>query len=465
MRTKSFLLPGIVAGLAAAACGGSTPQPDGGLSSTATGGVGGTGGSDTAWCHAYPTQGGVIDGLATDAQRNVYFVVRNADLDGGVIHGPIILKFDSSGAEVWRRILPGTVGGLAVSAGAGDRLLMASSFSGTLDVGTGLLACPGGRCPILIGLSTADGTVDFAKAIYGTNGAGTADPTALSVSPSGDIVMGGHFQGYFDCGLGQVYGGNPNQDMFLAGFTATGTCTGAASGTSTGTAYMSTVAHDASGNLVIAGYFSGTSHIGTIAITSPRAGYFVAKLVPSGTPIWVKSFPTDNATSVAAAPAPNGDVVLAAIFNGTSVDLGGGAIPLTPSGQGDLVVARFAAAGGDHLWSHGYAGGDAEGVSALATDPEGNALLSGFFQATADFGTGTLTGTGLYDGVFATYGADGKPLAAHSFGGAQDDRGSYVAMNARGTPIVTGSFQGTIDLGAGPMTSSGPASFICQLPP
>ncbi|WP_437509666.1 hypothetical protein [Sorangium sp. So ce1099] len=60
-----------------------------------------------------------------------------------------------------------------------------------------------------------------------------------------------------------------------------------------------------------------------------------------------------------------------------------------------------------------------------------------------------------------------QPAAwARGFGGIGADRGSSIASDAAGNYYVTGSFEGTVDFGAGPVTSAGKEDvFLLKLDP
>jgi hypothetical protein len=415
--------------------------------------------SDVAWCHAYPVvPGNYLFGVGTDAARNVVAGVTHGDFGSGTAYGPTLVKYDAAGAMLWKRTFDALSPASPFAVASDGSIVLASSFQATVDVGTGLLACPsGGRCPILVKLAP-DGTTVFAKALFGAN-ATAGDPSAVAVSASGEIGILGTLSlgGAFDCGLGPVQPAGAN-GIFLAKFTPSGTCTKSLAGSGSG--LPSSLDYDLAGNLVVSGYFIGAMSF--LGATLGGSGTFLAKIDPSGAPVYVKGFANQNAvTYLASTVTPGGDAILAAVFTGPT-DLGGGLI--TPTASGDLVVARFDPAG-NHLWSNDYGIGSSEAVFSVRADAAGDAWVSGSFQNLTDLGSGSLKSAGGNDVFLAKYGPDGKGIASHRYGDAQEQWGLYVAVNALGTPILTGSFTGTIDLGTGPMTTAGTSVFVCQLPP
>src|SRR5205814_370722 len=93
---------------------------------------------------------------------------------------------------------------------------------------------------------------------------------------------------------------------------------------------------------------------------------------------------------------------------------------------------------------------------AVATDPSGNVAVAGSFEGTVDFGTGPMTSSGFKDGVVAKCSAAGVPLWAKSYGERNDDEEALgVAMDGSGNVVVTGYFKQTVDFGTGPLTAAG----------
>lgn len=102
------------------------------------------------------------------------------------------------------------------------------------------------------------------------------------------------------------------------------------------------------------------------------------------------------------------------------------------------------------------AGGTAyeEGES-LAVDSSGNVYVTGFFQSTATFGTGSLSSAGGSDIFVAKYTNTGILQWVQKAGGTGMDIGRDIAVDATGNVYVTGHFQNTFNFGTTSLTSSG----------
>src|SRR5207245_1933859 len=75
-------------------------------------------------------------------------------------------------------------------------------------------------------------------------------------------------------------------------------------------------------------------------------------------------------------------------------------------------------------WNRQFGGAgvfDAAHAMAVATDPSGNVVVAGSFEGTVNFGTGPMTSSGFKDVFVAKYSAAGVPLWAKAYGEPNDD--------------------------------------------
>jgi hypothetical protein len=215
----------------------------------------------------------------------------------------------------------------------------------------------------------------------------------------------------------------------------------------------STVSTDAAGNVIVAGDFYGTVDFGGGALTSAgSADVFVAKFGPDGTHLWSKGFGDGNAQFArAVATDASGNVIVAGFFAG-AVDFGGGA--LTSAGREDVYVAKFDP-DGTHLWSKSFNDDNAQYAAAARTDASGNVIIAGYYAGAVDFGGGTLTGADDTNVFVAKFDPDGTHLWSKGFGGPNAQYAYAVSTDASGDVIIAGMFYGTIDFGGGELASQG----------
>lgn len=220
------------------------------------------------------------------------------------------------------------------------------------------------------------------------------------------------------------------------------------------------VAVDAAGNVYITGYFWGTMDFGGGPLTSAGASdIYVAKFSPSGVHLWSKSF-GDGTDQQGYAVAANtwGDVLITGYFAG-SVDFGGGTLTGAADGAGDVFVAKFDT-NGNHLWSQVFGDFGNQNGTAVAFDNAGNMLVGGTtYTGSVDFGGGPLPTT-VADGWIVKFDASGAHVWSRRIGDVSLNPGNAhgqavngVAVDTSGNAIITGTWGGTVDFGAGPIVA------------
>jgi len=212
------------------------------------------------------------------------------------------------------------------------------------------------------------------------------------------------------------------------------------------------VAADATGNVLVGVAVNGAIDLGGGALTNKGLDVVVAKLAPDGSHVWSKIFGDASPQYLRALEHDGaGGLVVAGQLQG-ALDFGGG--PLTAEMFAEeIFVARLDGAG-KHLWSRRFPGTGNEDVQALSVDAAGNVVLVGCGAGGVDFGMGAPQGLS-WSSYVAKLSPAGETLWAVQFPGSPYVCGSAVAIDAAGNVLVAGTFQGTVDLGAGPLTSAG----------
>ncbi|AUX42720.1 hypothetical protein SOCE26_041530 [Sorangium cellulosum] len=215
----------------------------------------------------------------------------------------------------------------------------------------------------------------------------------------------------------------------------------------TGDVYPMAVASDAEGNVLVSAAFYDTITIGDSTLSSANTtDALLLKLDPAGVPVWARQFGDSSADNPwALAVDSKGNVVLAgeSIYGG--IDFGDG--PLPPG----AFIARFNPAG-EHTWSKGLGGGLEGVIPAVAIDANDDVVVAGSFSGPIDFGGGPISPEGVTDIIVAKLdGATGSVTApgcwARSFGGADPDNATAVAVDRSNNIFVAGVSSGIIDFG------------------
>lgn len=180
---------------------------------------------------------------------------------------------------------------------------------------------------------------------------------------------------------------------------------------------------------------------------------FVAKYDAAGTLLWHRqSSGNDEAEGLAVAIDVGGNVLVTGEFVG-SIDFGGELL-VSVSNFTDVFVAKFDPAG-THVWSKSFGGTWRDEAGGITADAAGNVFVTASFENTVDLGNGPITSVGLEDILLIKYGPAGNLLWGARYGAAFDDRGRDVAIDPQGNILITGHFSGGIDLGGGPLTNFG----------
>ena len=109
---------------------------------------------------------------------------------------------------------------------------------------------------------------------------------------------------------------------------------------------------------------------------------------------------------------------------------------------------------GDTLWAH--RGDGSGGVRAVTAGGGGRVVVVGAFEGSIDFGAGVMTSAGGNDMFVASFDAQGNCVWSRRFGGSKDDAANVVAMDETGIVYVSGAFQETMSVGdAAVLTGAG----------
>ena len=383
-------------------------------------------------------------GHAVAIEEEGAVVVAGRLSDGG---GPqmLVAKYSATGTQLWSRTSTGTGAAEAYGVardGAGN-VVVVGWLQGTINLGGAPLSSVGSSDIFVAKYSGVDGAHLWSRR-YG--GAMTDIAYGVAVDTSGDVVVIGFFQQAADLGGGTVPSVLGELDTFVAKYAgADGSYLWARDVGGAGDDLGYAVATDASGGVFVTGFFTGRMSFGatTLLSTAGSNNIFVAKLAGAdGTPAWAHGMgSTGSERGYDVAVDRNGDLLVAGFFQGT-VDFGGG--PLTSAGSSDVFVAKYTGATGGHLWSRSAGGPGEDYAYGVAVDANGDAVVTGRFKSTVDFGSGALTAADSDVFVAKYAGGTGAPLWSRGYGGPGVDMGNAVAT--AGTRIVvTGSFESAAD--------------------
>ena len=342
--------------------------------------------------------------------------------------------------------------GFSVSADAAGNVIMGGYVNGTVDFGCGPLATGANWDATALVKWSPTGTCLWSKAA----GSAQSHIVKTAVDPSGNIFVVGYFQGTL--GLGGACSAMTSAgaaDVFAAKLDANGACLWSGRYGNAANQNGIGVAVDSAGNAYITGYFQGQITFGATTYTSAGGqDIFLAKLSPTGAPVWAKTF-GDAANQFGSGVVVDGsdNVIVTGPFHGT-VDFGGGV--LTSAGLGDVFVVKLTSTGA-HVFSARYGdAADQDGYDAKV-DAAGNIFLAGYNGGSMTFGAITINTGGGQDAYLAKLSPTGTPLWAKGFGSAGTQTAVAVAVDGAGNAAITGVLNGSTDFGGGVLTSAGSA--------
>jgi hypothetical protein len=225
-----------------------------------------------------------------------------------------------------------------------------------------------------------------------------------------------------------------------------------------GSGHFAEVTTTPSGDIVLRGRYSSSLDLG--AGPMPDSGgpstSFIAMFHAAGNLLWTKDFGNPDEQSPLGIATDTSGAVLVAGRLAATFDFGGG--PLTPTPNKDpyddvaqdAYLVKYDAAG-SHVWSRRFGGDGPQQFSKIATDAAGNAIVLSYNAGVMELGGKPFAGQ---SDIVAGFGPGGEHLFSAALptivGNAE-----RIAVSASGEIFVGGTFQGTIDLDAEQLVSTG----------
>jgi hypothetical protein len=231
------------------------------------------------------------------------FVATYGSSDGGLIHSRAF------GGPGWD-----AVNALAFDAGA--HLIAAGTHAGALDLGMGTIASAGGQD----GFVAAYDSSLLATAARTFGGAGADAAHGVVVDAASRIVIAGYFANTAEIGAPSPLAGAGQSTAFWAAYDGSLAFGTAATLEADGASIAEALSLGPTGDIVIGGQFTGTTSPGAVQMSAggSRTG-FVASFSPTGTLTWATPISGSADTEILGMVAAGAGVVAVGSSNGTLV--------------------------------------------------------------------------------------------------------------------------------------------------
>ncbi|RYY17047.1 MAG: hypothetical protein EOO36_10285, partial [Cytophagaceae bacterium] len=415
-----------------------------------------------AWQWAKQAGGSGYDqgnGIALDASGNVFAIgtysgtgsFGGTSLTSAGNDDLAVLKLSNSGTWLWAKSAGGANRdqGNSIAVDATGNALIAGTFNNSINFGSTSLLSADYSDNLAVASLSSSGAWNWAK-----NSAGTG--SGIAADASGNAVVTGTVSGATTLGSTTLVSNDTNPTLLVAKTSATSWLWAAQANNGASTTITATTA-DASGNMLVAGTFTGITNFGTSTLTSSGStDGFVGKRDAGGNWLWVKKVGGVNRDAVASLVLDNsGNVLLTGTFTGTATV--GGTTLTSPAQYGSQLFAAKLDASGTVLWAKAATGSNAYmTATSLTADGSGNVLLTGSFYGTASFGSTSLTSTGQYDAqpFVAKLDASGSWLWAKTAPSTADAVANGIQVDSNGNAFLTGSFLDQVTFGSTTLASS-----------
>lgn len=344
------------------------------------------------YCAKYDTSGNIIwakknmggDGLVFDGSSYLYLYknddenIQKVDLNGNLIYDNSVFSTSVFGSNGIQDIYV-----------QGSNLFITGYFSGDGYFDSDTIINQG-NWDVFIA-KTDFSLVDSWVKGFGSDGLDKG--YGVYANTSGDVFAVGYFRDTVDFGGTQKIS-NGNADVFIVKYNSNGSLGWVNSYGATGLDLSAKILADASGDLYVNGRYVDSLQFGAETIFSQSTDAFVAKISPSGTPMWITNISGTGNDEEADMDIINNELVVISTTAG-NVTVDGNTTPGLGSLDMHVLKADLV---GNVAWTKIMGG---------ASDDEGSGIcfynngiyFTGSFKSTANFDSFPLTSEGMWDVV------------------------------------------------------------------
>jgi PKD repeat protein len=298
-----------------------------------------------------------------------------------------IAKLDNDGNWLWARNAGGTQAdeGSSLAVDNSGNVYLAGWFYNNITFGN-ITLTPNANQDLFVAKLDTDGNWLWARR---AGGAVSDNAASIRLDSAGNAYVTGYFTNTATFGTYTITGGGQwNQDIYAAKIDSLGNWLWASSAGGPSYDRSSGITVGSNGESYITGDFQGAITIGTTTLNClGSADVFVAKLDSLGNWLWAKSAGgTSEDYGCAISVDTQNNPYVAGYFYGTSTI---GTTVLSSAGVADVFVAKLDAEG-NWQWANRGGGPSYDFCQSIAVDNNGSAYITGYFENNATFGVVNL---------------------------------------------------------------------------
>ena len=405
-------------------------------------------------------------GIYSDAQNIVVDSVGNTYITGGfrdtgnfgvtnITSGGdldiYVAKLDPTGAFEWVQTYGSTSNladrGLDIDIDSSSNVYITGYFQETVNFGNGDITAAGGSDIFVLKLDSS-GAFQW---VYTAGGSGNDNGKGIAVDTDGNVLLTGIYSQTVDFGGGNVTS-TGSFDIFVLKLNSSGAYQWVyTAGNSSNNDEGYSIDTDSNNNSYITGFVEGSVDFGgttNLYGSSQLEDIFVLKLDSAGAVQWVNRYgscSTEKAFGITV--DSSGNSYITGQYFGCDMNFGEVTMTYTRGGV-EMFVLKLNSDGVSQ-WAYSAGGETADHAVDAAVDSSGNVYVTGFFQGTANFGSGNITSAGSLDIFVLKLDSSGAFQWVYTAGGDEADQGNGIALDISGNVYTAGSFRSNIQFTSG----------------
>lgn len=274
---------------------------------------------------------------------------------------------------------------------------------------------------------------------------------AMDVFPDGSVITAGTFHGTIDLDPGPEvlnFSSIGGRDMYLCRLNVDGSLDWVKTFGSTTDDHFRGVIIDSSGDIIVAGYYTGTVDMNPggspeLLTSAGMTDALLAKFQADGTLVWAQSFGGTNSDYFVAVDVdPFDNIAATGQFAGISqFDASGQAAALNSGGNPEILTAKYNP-DGEYQWAFAFPGNTVSAGWAVDSDSQGNIYTAGSFTGNIDVSGNSaavnISSVGNNDGFLVKWSPDGDLLWHALLSGAQNNYFWGIAIGSDGRVCLVG---------------------------